>query len=105
MKNQFIPIDALENDTIADEVYDDLEEDELAYSFDVKQKLYTIDNDYYNQNVSAIFKEYFSLPDEYAATAWAVNFANKNIDKLWSLWNKLQPAIMNFYTMNNIVED
>ena len=27
MKNQFIPIDALENDTIADEVYDDLEEE------------------------------------------------------------------------------
>jgi hypothetical protein len=90
------------------ETYDDLDEDELAYSFDVKtrlQKLYVVDNQYYNQNVSTIFKEYFSLPDEYAATTWAVNFANKNIDKLWSLWNKLQPAIMNFYTMNNITED
>jgi hypothetical protein len=57
------------------------------------------------EHIAMLSKDYFNLPDEYAATMWAVNFANKNIDKLWTLRQKLQPAIMNFYMCNNITED
>ena len=86
------------------ETYDDLEDEEIMYSYDMKA---LINAAYVNdkEHIAMLSKDYFNLPDEYAATMWAVNFANKNIDKLWALWQKLQPAIMNFYMCNNITED
>ena len=45
---------------------------------------------------------YFYAPDEYAATAWAVNYINDNKEEVMELWKKLQPAILNFYASNDI---
>lgn len=49
-------------------------------------------------------KQYFVLPDEYAATAWAVNFVNANLNKVQALWTKLQPEILEFYKKNELLE-
>jgi len=41
--------------------------------------------------------EYYNLPVEYAATAWAGNYMRTHVEEISTLWSKLQPAIMNFY--------
>jgi hypothetical protein len=49
--------------------------------------------------------EYFSLPDELAATAWAVNYARTHKKKLDKIWLKVQAAITRFYAKNITEED
>ena len=68
------------------------------------------DNEYADSQIMKDFVEfgivptdiYYYCPDEVAATAWAVQYANSHIDLLQDLWNRLQPAIMNFYKINNV---
>ena len=49
-----------------------------------------------------IANEYYFLPDEIAATCWAVDFVTKHQYKVRQLWRELQPAIMEFYKINEI---
>ena len=49
--------------------------------------------------------QYFSLPDEIMATAWAINYAKKHPKKIKKMWRKMQPAILEFYAKNNITDD
>ena len=49
--------------------------------------------------------QYFNLPDEIMATAWAVNYAKKHPKKIKKMWHKIQPAILKFYTKNKITDD
>ena len=46
--------------------------------------------------------EYYYCNREYYATEWAVNFINRNIDKVCELMEMTKPAIMQFFTVNNI---
>lgn len=48
--------------------------------------------------------EYFNLPDEIAATAWAVDYARHHKKKLETMWNNVQAALTEFY-MKNITEE
>jgi hypothetical protein len=44
--------------------------------------------------------EYFNLPDEIAATAWAVDYAQTHKKKLDKIWGKVQKALVDFYKKN-----
>lgn len=47
-------------------------------------------------------QEYYNLPIEYAATAWAGEYIQSHVEEIAELWNKLQFAIKNFYSELNI---
>lgn len=47
-------------------------------------------------------EEYFNLPIEYAATAWAGEYIESHVDEIASLWNELVEAISNFYNTINL---
>ena len=46
--------------------------------------------------------QYFNLPDEIVATAWAVNYAKTYPKKVEKMWRKSQKALLKFYNKNNI---
>lgn len=76
------------------ETWDELSKEECVYSQDVKEILTDSDED---------CEIYFNLPDEYEATAFAVDYINEHENELKNWWNnKLQPAIMDFYGLNKI---
>lgn len=52
-----------------------------------------------------LYKEYFDLPMEKAATAWAVKYARKNKTQLFYFWKKLEKALKEFYRLNLDAED
>lgn len=49
--------------------------------------------------------QYFNLPDEIMATAWAVNYAKKHPKKIKKLWKQAKGALLNFYLENGILEE
>ena len=46
--------------------------------------------------------QYFNLPDEIVATAWAINYAKTYPKKVEKMWRKSQKALLKFYNKNNI---
>lgn len=49
-----------------------------------------------------VAKTYYSLPTEYKATEWAVNWINRHPNKYKMMLNRLEKAITDFYKINNI---
>lgn len=49
--------------------------------------------------------EYFNLPDEIAATAWAVDYIRHHKKKLETIWENVQNALVEFYALNLDEED
>lgn len=45
---------------------------------------------------------YFNLPDEAAATAWAIQYIRDNSEKVAALWERVQAAIMLIYELNDV---
>lgn len=45
---------------------------------------------------------YFNLPQEYAATHWAGEYLTTHVEEVSALWNKLAPAIQNFYKTTGV---
>jgi len=50
-------------------------------------------------------EEYYNLPIEYAATAWAGEYMETHQNEINNLWDKLQPAIKDFFKQMNIEEE
>ena len=46
--------------------------------------------------------DYYYHPREIIATEWAVDYINTNIDKVKMLMQMVRPAIVRFFTVNNI---
>ena len=88
------------------ETIDDLSDVDYNYSQDEKQRiskqLSGISAETEEKLYMRIANEYYFLPDEIAATCWAVDFVTKNQYKVRQLWNELQPAIKDFYTLNEL---
>lgn len=85
------------------ETWDDLEEDDIAYSDDMK--------DFIQKELAAgvsearrreLYFEYFNLPDEIAATTWAIEYIHNNSKEIATLWEKVQAAIMLIYELNEV---
>lgn len=49
--------------------------------------------------------QYFNLPDEIIATAWAVKYAKDNPKKVKKMWEKTQKALFKFYDKNNVLDN
>lgn len=54
------------------------------------------------ETAKALTWQYFNLPDEIMATAWAVNYARKHPKKIKKMWKKMRSALVDFYAKNNI---
>ena len=50
----------------------------------------------------ALESQYFNLPDEIMATAWAVNFLKENPQKSAKMYKKIAKILQKFYKMNEI---
>lgn len=68
---------------------DDINEEDYAYALDRKAEPLTN-------------AEYFRLPDEIAATQWAVDFLNEHTEEVREFWEEFVPLVMKFYEINNI---
>lgn len=85
------------------ETYDDLDDMEIAYSDDIKaeirEELFAgVTEDRKKQ----LYFKYFNLPDERAATEWAIEYIRDNLEKIIVLWKKVQAAIISFYELNEV---
>lgn len=50
----------------------------------------------------AELEAYYDVLDEKLATEWAVEYANTHQEELAEFWEKLAPAIKNFYEVNEV---
>jgi hypothetical protein len=57
------------------------------------------------EEVKKLEFEYFNLPDEIMATAWAVNYAKQHPLEIQIMWAVMREAILNFYKANGVTED
>ena len=46
--------------------------------------------------------QYFNLPDEIMATAWAVNYAKKHPKRVKKMWKQFEKAFHDFYEKNEV---
>lgn len=46
--------------------------------------------------------KYFSLKDEFFATSWAVDYMEKHPKKVKKMWQRIYPAIIEFYNENGL---
>jgi hypothetical protein len=74
--------------------------DDAVYDYCQKQKE-NLKLSYDGDN-KKINMKYFALPDELAATTWGINYMLSHKEEVSKLWEKLQPAILNFYKLNNV---
>lgn len=44
--------------------------------------------------------QYFNLPDEIIATAWAIDYMKNHEDEICAMWNRIEKAIQDFYKKN-----
>ena len=73
--------------------FDFSDEDEEYYL----QKVEEISNRLFNDsNNKQIYFEYYSLPQEVAATAWAVDFYRNNEKKIRKAWKEIEKALSDY---------
>lgn len=79
------------------ETIDDIDDDIYAYCEDIKDEINMEDRATRENN----FK-YFNLPVEKIATEWGLTYMKTHEKEVADLWNTLQPALYDFYILNNI---
>ena len=85
------------NENIVDDVYDFC----IAEKERISDEMINADAEY-----SKVLEwQYFNLPDEIMATAWAVNYAREHPKKVKKMWKKAQKALMDFYEKNGILDE
>ena len=86
------------------ETWDDLEDEDIAYSDDMKV--------FIQEELAAgvtearrkeLYFEYFNLPDEIAATTWAIEYIKENAAEIALDWVIISKAIIEFFEANEIV--
>ena len=75
------------------ETYDEISDEENDYCDDTKKKI---------EEGELPNELYYDMIDERLATEWAVEYANTHKEELKAFWEKLQPAIMDFYRLNKV---
>lgn len=86
-------------------------QDERNYFNDQKRKYFYIGDETEEELQEASFAYideellsdiYHAMPDEFMATRWAGDYMVKNGRKVAKFWAKLQPAILEFYALNDV---
>jgi hypothetical protein len=55
-----------------------------------------------SEELHKINLQYFEIPLEKKATVWAATYMRENASEIADFWQKLQPALLEFYQINNI---
>lgn len=79
------------------ETIDDLDEDVIYDCWNIKGILNRKKETTKEDNFA-----YFNLPDERAATEWGLQYMEEHEAEVAELWRQLQPAIVNFYRLNDV---
>ena len=81
-----------------------LSESEWDYGWDEKADIENILNDQSidEKVIEEQHMRYFNLPEEIAATRWAITYMEKYADDVAEFWNELQPAILRFFRKNGV---
>lgn len=78
---------------------EDFEDDELDREWKHKSKIeWEIDDTNYDEKLM----EYFNLPSEYAATAWAVSYMRDHEKELFRRWHVMLEHFRHFYNVNAV---
>ena len=64
-----------------------------------------LETDVTREREKALNWQYFYLPDEFTATAWAVDFMKKHPKKVEKMWKKFEKAFHNYYEKNEVTDD
>lgn len=56
------------------------------------------------EEVEKLEWQYFNLPDEIMATAWAIDYMRTHPKKIKKMWKKIHEALNIFYQKNNVTE-
>jgi hypothetical protein len=78
------------------ETWDELTEEELKESAEIKESI--------NEKDHSSRMAYFTCPDEYAATDWAGHYIESHRDKIDEFWDKVLVELYDFYVSNNITD-
>ena len=86
------------------ETYDDLEDSDVLFSLDEKERIQKEQEGITDvKQRMDIARQYYVLPDELAATQWAVDYMRAHTAEMQALWEEeLKPAIINFYELNKV---
>jgi len=84
------------NDDVDGEVYDFC----IAEKERIEREMETADDD----RSKVLEWQYFNLPDEIMATAWAVAYAKAHPKKVKKMWKNMQEALLTFYEKNGIID-
>ena len=77
-----------------------------GYTEKKRQKLYDLMSDptVSNELFKSYEYEYFKLPDEIIATAWAVDYMKNHEKEVYKMWKKVYKALQSFYKVNGLLE-
>lgn len=83
--------------------YEDLMESDVIYDFcqaekdRIEEEMQTATS---NRKIKKLEYEYFNLPDEIVATAWAVEYMREHEEEIKIMWGHILKAIHKFYEKN-----
>lgn len=78
------------------ETGDDISDMDMNYSRDEKNRL-AKELELGKIDISVANRIYYNLPDEIAATEWALDYMRNNQKEVKELWNKIQSVLMKLY--------
>jgi hypothetical protein len=79
------------------------DESDEYYSYDVRDSIAKcLETEPTEEVIADLYRQYFELPDEYEATAWAIEYMRENSEKVAEFWNRCHKAIMKFYFVNAV---
>ena len=58
-----------------------------------------------DEEVRKLEYQYFNLPDEIMATAWAIKYVRQHPIEVQIMWAVMKEAILNFYKANGLFQD
>ena len=82
--------------------YDDVDGSVLSFCEDEKARIESEIVTASDERSKALEWEYFNLPDEIVATAWAVKYAREHEDEMVEKWNTIAVALKEFYERNGL---
>lgn len=95
------------------ETLDEISDEDMRFSMDTKETISQVLNQEKadvafalapvdGKIKEAMYDLYFSLPDESAATLWAIDYIRNNAEKVAKFWERVQAAIMMIYELNEV---
>lgn len=84
--------------------YNDVDGSILAFCSDEKERIVKEMQDADEVRSKELEWQYFNLPDEIVATAWAVKYAKENPEVIEEMWETLKQELLKFYKKNGLTD-